>query len=207
MSYNEHDAALDAMYEQIGQELYPIHKAQAISEFTAERLRSYYVSNSKVMLPALEAYKEGKRLNSGKHYSAAVVFFASSVELFLKATVLKPVVHGLIHSEGLANIIAQHALGQTGFSRYTELLAELFDELAEIKLKDISRSGAAEALFAELAALQKMRNDVIHQGSVCTEERAYLGLLISEAVYERIVSPLLCALGLAINEKGFIEQT
>src|SRR3989338_7387904 len=105
MSYDEHDAALDAMYEQMGRELYPNHKVQAISEFTTERLRSYYVTNPKVMLPAIGAYKEGKHLNSAKHYSAAVVFFASSVELFLKATVLKPVVHGLIHSEGLANII------------------------------------------------------------------------------------------------------
>ncbi len=206
MSYDEHDAALDAMYEQIGLELYPDHKVQAISEFTAERLRSYYVSNPKVMRPAIDALQEGKRLHLGKHYSAAVVFFASAVELLLKATVLKPVVHGLIHSEGLANIVVQHALGQTGFSRYTDLLAQLFEELAEINLKSISRSGATKTLLTECTTLQQLRNQVIHQGATCTEEQANLGLLISVAVYEHIVSQILYALGLTVVEKGVIEQ-
>lgn len=205
MSYDEQDAALDAMYEQIGQELYPDHKAQAISEFTAERLRSYYVANPKVMRPAIDALQEGKRLNSGKHYSAAVVFFASAVELLLKATLLKPVVHGLIHSEGLANIVVQHALGQTGFNRYVDLLAKLFEELAKIELKDISRSGATEKLLAECTSLQQLRNQVIHQGSTCTEEQANLGLLISVAVYELIVSQMLYSLGLNVVEKGAIQ--
>jgi hypothetical protein len=37
MAYDKHDADRDSMYEKIGEELYPEHKAQAISEFTAER--------------------------------------------------------------------------------------------------------------------------------------------------------------------------
>jgi hypothetical protein len=42
MSYIPEDAAWDEAYENISRELYPEHKEQAISEFTAERLRSYY---------------------------------------------------------------------------------------------------------------------------------------------------------------------
>jgi len=39
MSYDEYDAAMDEMYDRIGVELYPEHRAQAIDEFTADRLR------------------------------------------------------------------------------------------------------------------------------------------------------------------------
>lgn len=105
MSYDEFDAARDEMYDQIGRELYPDHKAQAIGEFTSERLRSFYVANPGVMQPAVDAIQEGKRLTQNGHHSAALVFFVSAIEILLKATLLKPVVHGLVHSEGLANAI------------------------------------------------------------------------------------------------------
>ena len=34
--------------------------------------------------------------------SAAAVLFVSAIELLLNATLLEPVVHGLVHSQGLA---------------------------------------------------------------------------------------------------------
>jgi len=51
MSYDEKDAALDEMYYRIGQELYADQQAQAIEEFTADRLRSFYLMNPEVMRP------------------------------------------------------------------------------------------------------------------------------------------------------------
>jgi len=41
MSYDEYDAARDQWME----DLYKEHKAEAISEFTKERLQSYYLAN------------------------------------------------------------------------------------------------------------------------------------------------------------------
>lgn len=55
MSYDEHDATMDEMYERIGDELYPERRIQAIGEFTADRLASYYLANPMVMRPAVDA--------------------------------------------------------------------------------------------------------------------------------------------------------
>jgi hypothetical protein len=206
MSYDEQDAAFDEMYEQIGRELYPDHKAQAISEFTAERLRSFYVSNPRVMRPAVDALQEGKFLYEANRHSAAVVFFVTAIELLLKATVLKPVVHGLIHNEGLANIVVQHALCQTGFERYEKLLSQLYSELAGIELKSIERIESKEKLLVECKSLQELRNKIIHQGATCGEEQAKLGHLVSVAVYELIVAPMLFKLGLTVVEEGVIQS-
>jgi hypothetical protein len=71
------------MYEEIGREL-------------ASGSQSYYIDHSWVMRPAVEAIQEGGRLQANNHSSAAVVFFVSAIELLLKATLLKPVVHGLV---------------------------------------------------------------------------------------------------------------
>jgi hypothetical protein len=82
MSYDEDDAAWDEMYDRIDQELYPDHKAQAIEEFTAERLRSFYLKNPEVMIPALEVFSEAKLLLESKHYAAALVFLLRRLSFF-----------------------------------------------------------------------------------------------------------------------------
>jgi hypothetical protein len=175
MSHDPSDAARDEMYDQIGRELYPEHKAQAIDEFTAERLRSFYVDNPRVMCPAVDAIQEGQRLAQNAHNAAAVVFFVTAIEILLKATLLKPVVHGLVHSEGLADIIVDQALGQPGFDRYSKLLTQLFTELAGMDIQAIKRNETNERLLEECKALQKLRNQIIHQGATCDPERASMG--------------------------------
>jgi hypothetical protein len=207
MSHDPSDAARDEMYDQICRELYPEHKAQAIGEFTAERLRSFYVANPRVMCPAVDAIQEGQRLAQTEHNAAAVVFFVTAIEILLKATLLKPVVHGLVHSEGLANIIVEQALGQAGFDRYSKLLAQLFTELAGIDIQAIRRQEANENLLAECAALQKLRNQIIHQGATCDPDRASHGLAVSAAVYDLVVQPMLLKLGLHAIEHGEIQPS
>lgn len=202
MSYDEHDAAFDAMYEQIGRELYPDHKAQAISEFSAERLRSFYIENPRVMRPAVDALQEGKRLNEGKHYAAALVFFASAIELLLKATLLKPVVYGLIHREGLASIVVEHLFSGTGFDRYKKLLAQLFSELTGLELASIKREGATKNLFEECTELQTQRSHILHQGVSCSSAQADIGLNVAVAVYDLIVVEVIGALDLVVRKEG-----
>jgi hypothetical protein len=202
--YEDYDESRDEFYEEISRELYKEHKKQAIGEFTSDRLRSFYILKPDVMRPAVDALQEGKELRKLGRHSPALVFFVSSIELLLKATLLKPVVYGLIHNEPLANIVVQHSLGQTGFNRYEKLLAELFTRLASMDIKGISREGTNEKLLKEAEQLQELRNDIIHKGACCSEadtERAYL---VAVAVYELIVTPMLNNLGLTV-EKGIIK--
>lgn len=205
MSYDEHDAQVDAFYEQLAHELYSAQQEQAIEEFTAERLRSFYVTHPAVMRPAVDALQEGKALLAGQRHSAALVFFVSAVELLLKATLLKPVVYGLIHHEALADVVVQHALGQTGFDRYEGLLADLFAQLASIDLKDVARDGAGTNLLSEAKKLQAMRNRIIHQGTRCSSSEAEEAHAVAVATYDLIVFPMLASIGLAVGDRGAIR--
>jgi len=204
MSYDPEDAAMDEFYDQISKELYPEHKEQAIEEFTEEKLKSYYQQNPNVMRPAVDAIQEGNWQLEQKRYSPALVFYVTAIELLLKATLLRPVLYGLIHNEGLAEIMIKHILGQTGVERYEMLLAQLFDKLANIDVKQIYREGAQSKLFVECRELQKIRNTIIHQGVFCTENDAKKGNLVAVAVFEQIVQPMLSSIGLTVIEKGKI---
>jgi hypothetical protein len=205
VGYDVQDAARDAMYDEISRELYQDHKAQAIAEFTRSRLLSYYADHSWVMRPAVEAIQEGRRLQANNHSSAAVVFFVSAVELLLKATLLKPVVHGLVHSEGLAEVIVEQALGQAGFDRYMKLLAKLFKELAGLDIRTVARDKTLPPLLAECTAQQELRNRIIHRGENATADQAESARLIAVGVYDLVVVPMIACLGLRVAAKGEIK--
>jgi hypothetical protein len=204
MSYDQSDADRDEMYERLSEELYPQHRDQAVVEFTSERLRSFYVANSLVMQPAIKAIQEGQHLLRNGHWSAALVFFVTAIEVLLKATLLKPVVHGLVHSEGLANAVVEQALGQTGFDRYTGLLAKLFTELIDMDIRSVKIAGSAQKLLEECTALQSERNAIVHRGASSNEERAKRARRVASAVLDLIVHPMLLHLDLHAAENGEI---
>lgn len=206
MSYDPYDASRDELYEQIAREIYPDHKAQAIGEFMSERMQSYYTANPGVMRPAVDAIQEGRALQKSGHQSAALVFFVTAIELLLKATLLRPVVHGLVHSDGLAEIIVQHTLGQAGFDRYSKLLAKLFGELVNVDINAVTREDATVSLLVEAASQQTLRNKIIHQGATASEEQAELARKVAVAVYDEIVFPMVASLGLRVIERGQIVR-
>ena len=204
MSYGPEDAAWDEAYENMSRELYPEHKEQAIAEFTRERLRSYYVAHPDVLVPAVRTFKEAKALLAEGHNSAAFVFAASATELFLKVSLLRPVVYGLVHSEALAELVVTSALSQTGFKRYEQLLAKLFSELAGIDLKLLRRKSSAKPLLAEASEIQDVRNVVVHRGEEATSEQAALATDVATEVFNQVIAEVLRQLGLSVQKGGFL---
>lgn len=206
MSMTEHDYEMEEFYDRISEELYPDHKQQAIQEFTSDRLRSFYLQNPMVMRPAVEAIQESKALLAAERHSPALVFAASAFELLLKATLLSPVVYGLVHHDALAELIVQKVVGrQTNIDRYESLLARLFETLADINLATICRSGSTTPLMKEAKELQGLRDRILHLGVRCTRQDANKAFHVAAAIYTEIVCPMIGALNLTVGEKGIIE--
>lgn len=205
MSYTLEDAMRDEAYEAMSRELYPDHRDQAIEEFTSERLQSYYLKNPDVAVNAVDSYKEAQSLLEHRHYSACVVFAVTSIEQFLKAALLRPVVFGLIHMESLAAIIVDVAMDQNGgIDRYKKLLAGLFKDLLGIDVGAVRREPSQKPLFDEVKALQNQRNAVVHRGTKVAEEDARHALEVANSVFSHVFVHLLAALGLQIVKGGHI---
>lgn len=122
----------------------------------------------------------------------------------MKATLLRPVVHGLVHSDGIGEIIVRHLFEQAGFDRYKKLLARLFHELLDIDIARVARADATEPLLKECTDRQTLRNAIIHQGERATAEQAEAARLVAVAVFELVVYPMLYGLGLQVIEHGEI---
>lgn len=193
---DEFDIAREEMYSRLADELYPEHKEQAIHEFTVDRLRSYYLANPNVAKPAVFMLRNAEQLFQLQQYEAALVFAVSSVELFLKATLLRPVIYGLIHSEAVAEVIVNETLSQSGLKRYHKLLGKLFNHLTESQLEEIKREGESRTLLKEIEALQEIRNKVVHQGFQVDPSDANQALNLAHAVVSEVLGQVLCSLGL-----------
>lgn len=206
MTYDQFDAAQDEMLDRLSEELYPQHRDQAVIEFTSERLRSFYVSHPQVMRPAVDAIQEGRALLRNGHNSAALVFFAIAIEVLLKATLLKPVVYGLVSSPGLADVIVEQALGQSGFERYKKLLAKLFTELVDMDIQSVKIAGAPCSLLDECAGVQATRNGIVHRGENCQRHETERAMRVATAAFELVVHPMLKHLELYVVENGEIRR-
>ena len=158
------------------------------------------------MRPAVETIQEGNWQLNKQRYSPALIFCISAIELLFKATLLRPVLYGLINNEGLAEIMVTHILQKTGIRGYKKLLRQLFDNLAKIELDKISSEGIQKNLFEECHDLQVIRNDILHKGIFCDKDKAEMSQCVAVAVYENIVRPLLFEIGLTVGESGIIAE-
>jgi len=156
---------------------------------------------------ALRSLHEGKRLLDNGHPSAAIVLSASAVELFSKATILQPLVYGLVHNDKMADIIVNYTLGQIGFERYKDLLSKLFREVAGLDLATVRRTGSTRPLINECKASAQQRNMILHWGYTFSAQDAVMACEISQAVYLLLVQPMLKALNLHVFADCIISRT
>lgn len=200
MSYDPSDAAWDEAYDRLAQELYLEHERQAIREFTSGRLQSFYLANPAVTRAGFQMQSEARALLQHGHYGAALVFAASAAEQFLRVSLLRPVVYGLVHLEPLADLVVEAALAQTGYVRYTKLLSGLFKQLTLVNIETVTRPGRSTPLLTEASALQTRRNEVIHRAEEVTEQEAIHGVAVSAGVLLHILTQLLSSLDLEVKE-------
>jgi len=203
MSYDEHDAAMDEFYDRISEELYPEHKEQAIDEFIEERMCSYYLENPNIVQAPMDSYHHANELLQVSH-RCALVMYVTSIELFLKSVLLRPILYGMIHNANIANMIVDSSIGQSGFSRYNKLLSQLCYHAANIELSKIHGMDK-KPILVEAEEVQKIRNQVVHQGYTGSVKEMGKAKNIASLILLEVVEPVLNNMDLVIgsNENGF----
>jgi hypothetical protein len=155
MSVDEFEAAqgtsLTDLFVEFGQEviaeqyreLYKESSEQAVSEFTADRLKSYYLAHPNVADKAKASLLYAQSLMAS-HPLASLVFATSAVELAIKVVLLQPVIYGLVHQEALAPFIMELATQHTGAKRFHDLLFEILTRFGGVNLKEFRRPGSGK---------------------------------------------------------------
>lgn len=193
MSYEE------AMYEQYLDELYEEHRKEAIEEFTSDRLSSYYSENKQLAKPAFEALSEARTLREVSP-TASLILAAVAMEVGLKAILLKPIVHGLVHTESVASLVTDLALSHAGMERYRKLLIHLLRDHGGVDLDTFTRSGSPKNLWLEISEIQTVRNAIMHRAEKASPEMARLALAVASEIIDSIFPDIVMGMGFHLHD-------
>jgi hypothetical protein len=189
--------------EEHDEELYRQHYEDAVREFTAERLQSYYVAHPSLAEPVNGILQDAQVLLPSNR-RAALVFAVIAVELAIKTVLLKPIVFGLVHIEGLARFITELTIQQTGMGRFEDLLTNILAQFGGVDLKSFTRAGSTKTLWKEIEEVQKARNAVVHRGESVPEETANLAVAIASTLLNNIFPLVLAKLDLHLHEPAMV---
>ena len=167
---------------------------EVVNQFTSERLQSFYVDNPKIAEPALWALSEARALLAD-HVAAALVMGVVATEVGLKATLLKPILHGLIHEESLAGFVVELVPDQRN-DKFRDLLFAILSEYGGIDLRTFKRAGLAQTLWEEIVNVQKVRNALIHRAEQVATQDAQKAIDIASAVVNDLFPGVIAKLGL-----------
>ena len=179
--------------------LYPEHYEEAVKEFTSDRLKSYYVNHPDLAEPAHRSLTYAQSLMPA-HSEAALVFATTAVELAIKVVLLKPIVFGLVHTEGFATFITELTTQHTGMERFQALLAEILSQFGGVDLKTLNRANSAKTVWQEIGEIQTARNKVIHRGEAVDDATAILAVSLASVLLHDVFPRVLQKLELPFHE-------
>jgi hypothetical protein len=167
---------------------------EVVDQFAQERLQSFYVDHPDVAEPALWALNESRALMAD-HPSAALAMAVTSIEVGLKTTLLKPILHGLVHAEFAGALVADLALDHRQ-DRFQKLVFAILKDYGRIDLATYKRSGSEKTLWEEIADAQKQRNVVVHRGLQAPDGAAARAADVAAHILEGVFPGVLGALSL-----------
>lgn len=196
MHQDDFDSERDKMYERLLAELNSGQREPGVANFKRDRLCSYYLKNPRVAKPAITMLRKSEGFLEQNEFDAAVVFSACATELFLKVSLLQPVIHGLVHSEVLAEVVVESTLKRTGVESYQDLLKKIFLYITGLELDGVKRESAKEPLLKEVSDIQRIRNKILHRGAETDRGAATLAVEVCSHAAIKILNPVLFSLGL-----------
>ncbi len=191
----------EAAYDDYMAELYEENKKEAIEEFTYERLQSYYKNNKLLAQPAFLAFSEARILNESNK-SAALIFSAIAMEVGLKTILLRPIVHGLVHTESIAALITDLTISHTGMDRSRNLLFQILRDHGGIDLSNFKRANSNKTLWEEIKTVIEKRNLIMHRAEKAKVEDTDLALDVASEILESIFPAIIAKMGLHMHD-GF----
>jgi len=170
---------------------------EIIDQFTSERLQSFYLEHPNVAERARNVLQEARVLKV-IHPTAALLFAAIAIEVGLKTTLLKPILHGIVNVDSAATLVASLVPDQHN-DTFRKVLFGILKEVGGVDLLAYKRPGYDQTLWEETAKLRKQRNEVMHKAVEVTMADAERSIEIASTVIEVLFPKVITELHLKID--------
>ncbi len=128
-----------------------------------------------------------------------IMIAAIAMEVALKATLLKPIIYGLVHTESVATLITNLTISHR-MDRYEDLLFKILKDHGKIDFKKFKRDGSSTFLWKEIKSFQLLRNDIMHKAETAKSADCQLAIGVASALLETIFTQLLKEMGFHLHD-------
>lgn len=189
----------DVALEQYQEDLYREHEAEALKEFTAERLSSYYDKNTDIAKPSFIFREKAKQLVKTNPESGFILA-AISNEYAIKNVFLRPIIYGLVHTESSASFISDLMLSRSSMDRYRDLLFHIINEHGGFDLKNHMRNGIKITIWEEIKAIQSARDKMVHRADLPNHSLCATAYRVNEEILYTIFPSVMVHLGYHLHQ-------
>jgi hypothetical protein len=189
---------IDSLYADFSQEVLEgrsdLH-GLVIAQFVSERLHSYYLQTPQIVDRSRWALLQAKALIAD-HPEASLIMAVTAAEVGLKSGLLKPILHGLVHDDAMAAVVAELVPEQRN-NRFKDLLFGILREYGGVDLQTFRRDAVVKTLWQEIEEIQKARNQVLHRATAAAREDAERAVAIAEIILLNLYPAVLRKIGLS----------
>lgn len=185
----------DYVLDQARQEM----EAVVIEDFRQDILKRYYLKNPAILQPAQKMNYDAVELDKKGFHAASLIYNFSATEILIKEIIIKPLLHGSIIDEELANLLSTEMVERMkNHSLYSKIFTNFVRSFAGLD----ARNYKGVNLISKLEKINKKRNEIIHHGATATREEA-LGAIQISKLYYWLVTDVMRELGLKVNRDSW----
>jgi hypothetical protein len=175
----------------------------AIEEFQTERLQSFYKSHLDLALKPIEMAKESRSALE-QSPSATLTLAVASIEVGLKAIIVRPIISGLVHEESFAALVTDIFAKNTKTDGVLKITDQVLQNYASIDLQSVILPNHAKSYRVEIGEAQELRNAILHRAERCSRQDAERVLDLAEYLWSVIFLAIIKGIGLHTHDQQTI---
>ncbi len=189
----------EAAQEDAYLEMFEEHRKIAVRDFQLDQLQAYYRAHPDLARSAFGFLAQARALVEASPSAAHVIAFAAT-EVGIKNLLLRPLLSGLVHTEGVAPFLAEVVFNNRSLEVFRPLLFDLLQRFGGIDLERFVRAGATATLWKEVTEHAKIRNAVVHRCEAATSQQAAAAIDVATGVLSELFPTVIGALGFHLHD-------
>jgi len=201
MSYDESDA----LYDEGMAYLYEQFEMQYESEFTYKKIEKFYENNREIVKDSLQNLSDARSLFENQYHTSAFIHAVISIEVGIKSVVLKPILYSLTIDENAGHLLYEQTFKRKSLQEINKFYYQVLEKVTELDFNKKKRNDGKSSIWQEWTDLQKLRNDVLHQGLSVQKEAAENAISMASYVFCEII-PIVLDRFYSHIENGVIQD-
>lgn len=193
----QQEEAMDFLYDEISE--------QYEENRIYEKIVNFYIENPDILLPAISNLDISKELQTCGFYTSAFLHSIIAIEVCIKNCFFKPIIFSLSTDNRASELLFNLTFRLKSIPQIDKNYFEILKDVSKIDLKNV-QVDEKTVFNQEINAIQKIRNEVVHQGKEVSLQDSARSYHLAKLIIEEILPKLLDFHQCKIDENNHVKM-